>query len=149
MVAKVKWVNSWRDIPKDVRERNYVDYQLHGLYDKPTNTIYGIRGKTSKADIEHELYHSKKKHPETPRVPSVFVINELQANMYAYNTTGQPKHILGKLRAIYNDLVKYKYKLTHKEALNLISQSLNKIQAPNSWHDDFKEASKQASRINK
>jgi hypothetical protein len=139
MPSKVKWVNSWKDIPKEVRERNQITAKthLHGLSDR--GVTYLIRGKSAPWVAEHEEYHHLKKHPSKERNPRDFALHELQATIYAYNKTGQPKHILSQLRAIYNDLRINIYKCNKSEALSAISSALKQIKAPSSWVEDYKK----------
>jgi hypothetical protein len=61
---KIKWVNSYRDIPR-WQERGLTS-SLHGFHERSTDTVYLIKGKSSKADEQHEIYHGIKKHPGMP-----------------------------------------------------------------------------------
>jgi len=146
MVVKVKWVNSWKDIPKDVRERNQITSKTHlvGLSDR--GITYLIRGKATKSTELHEEYHHIKKHPGKERNPKDFALHELQASMYAYNKVKQPAHILGQLRAIYNDLTINIYKCNKTDALSAICSALKQIKAPNSWVEDYKKLKNLACR---
>jgi hypothetical protein len=139
MVAKVKWVNSWRDIPEDARKRAKVDKgsTLVGLTDR--GITYLIRGKASKWMEEHEEYHNAKKHPAKERDYKMYVLHELEANMAAYNKYGQPKHILSHLRGIYNDIRFNVYQRTKQEALSAIGSALVKVKAPVGWKEDYQK----------
>lgn len=133
----VKWVNSYKEIPKEVLDRVYVDNgsTLIGLTDR--GTIYLIRGKAAKWVETHEKFHHVKRHPAKERDYRMFVLHELEANMSAYNKFGQPKHILSQLRGIYNDSRFNLYSCTKKESLSAISSALTKVHAPKSWREDF------------
>jgi hypothetical protein len=135
----VKWVDSWKDIPKNVRERHNVTSKTHlvGLSDGATT--YLIKGKAAKWTAEHEKYHNVKRHPMKERNPRDFVLHELQANMSAYKKVGQPKHMLSQLRGIYNDLRVNIYKCNKSEALSAIGSALKQIKAPESWVEDYKK----------
>jgi hypothetical protein len=137
MPIKTKWVDSWRDIPKDVRERNKIDSGTHlvGLADR--GTTYLIKGKATKWTGLHEEYHHIKKHPSKERTPESFALHELQATIYAYNKIGQPKHIIGQLRAIYNDLRFNIYDCNKAESFSILSKTLKQVNAPSSWKEDF------------
>lgn len=139
MVAKVKWVNSWRDIPKEVRDRAHVDKgsTLVGLTDR--GVTYLIRGKAAKWMETHEEFHHIKRHPAKERDYKIYVLHELEANISAYNKHGQPKHMLSQLRGIYNDIRFNVYQCTKREALSAISSVLKQIKAPSSWVEDYKK----------
>jgi hypothetical protein len=139
MIAKVKWVNSWKDIPKAARDRAHVDSgsTLVGMTDK--GIIYLIKGKASKWMETHEEFHLIKKHPGRERDYKIYVLHELEANMAAYDKYSQPKHILSHLRGIYNDIRFNVYQCTNREALSAIGHALRQVKAPDGWLKDYRK----------
>ncbi len=137
---KVKWVDSWRDVPCDDANST-----LAGYCNPKTGEIYAIRGRTSEASIEHEKYHVKKNHPEHPKDYRDFAVQEIEATKYAYDKIRKPSHIKEKLRAIINDIMKT-YKPTPNQCLSSVETALDKVDAPKTWIDDFKSVVKEANK---
>lgn len=148
MPVKKIWVSSWRDIPKSILEKNKVKSgaSLRGIVDK--NTIYLIRGKSDESIAKHEEFHIKKRHPSKEQNPRDYILHEMQANMYAYKETGQPKHILGRLRAIYNDIGYNVYKTSPQATLGMIKSVLIELKVPDTWKADFKELDRLVKKAN-
>ncbi len=130
---KVRWVKSWRELPGGTSSA-YGHVTSKGV-------IYGIKGKTTKADVEHEkahiaLGHSSKSYPTA----AGHVRQEIQATYVAYSKIGQPKHILSLLRGIYNDLAYREYRGAYKtpnKILKVIKTNLNRYPIPKEWKQDF------------
>lgn len=138
---KIKWVNSYRDIPR-WQERGLTS-SLHGFHERSTDTVYLIKGKSSKADEQHEIYHGIKKHPDKPHNPYDFIDQEIKATLYAYNKTGQPQHILGQMRGIHNSMIRI-YPTSTNRIIDMIGISLKRNNAPVTWLQDFKKAQTEA-----
>jgi hypothetical protein len=130
----IKWVDSWRDIPAPDADKS-----MSGYYDHNTDTIYAIKGITTPADLEHEKYHSIKKHGDIPTNPEIFVSDEFEASKYAYDKIRTPRHILMILRATFNDLTINEYKLKPSEAMDIIHKQLLAINPPQEWLNDYKK----------
>ena len=131
---EVKWVKSWREIPG----------ATSGVYGHvtPKGTIYAIKGKTSKADVEHEKAHIALGHLKKKRFPtaSAHVREEIDATYYSYKRTGQPNRILSRLRALYNDLAWREYSGQYKEPrqiVKVIRDALKRHPIPISWKRDY------------
>ena len=132
---KVIWVDSWRDI-KSCKDR---DSTLRGFADNEKRCVYAIRDVSPKYVVDHEKYHVRKNHPEYPRDYRDYIRMELEANKYTYDLYGKPLHLLSKLRAIFNDIVRRKsYRATPKQIVGSIESSLHSIDAPKSWLADLK-----------
>ena len=132
--ANVVWVDSWRDIPV---VGNRWDSSIKGYFDPNTNTIYAIKGITTKAEVEHEKYHSLKGHEGIPKDPAVFARREFEAHKYAYDKIGQPKHIKMTLRGIFDEITENTYTVAPKEAIAIIEEEFNRVNPPEAWIDDF------------
>ena len=132
---KIKKVKSWKETP-------HPEYpaSVSGFADLPTDTIY-IREDTPLSDIEHEKYHMIKRHPDKPRDPAKYAEQEIQADLYAYHRTGNPKHILRKLRATFNDLTFREYEIgtvSPNRAKMIIKEILFETPGvPTSWKEDY------------
>ena len=137
MIVKVKWVDSWKDIPKAARDRAHVDSgsTLVGMADR--GIIYLIKGKAAKWMESHEEFHLIKKHPGRERDYKMYVLHELEANIYAYSIHRLPKHILAHLSGIYNDIRFNVYQCNNREALSAINNALKQVKAPKSWFEDY------------
>lgn len=140
---KIKWIESYKEIPKSVRESADVDKgasfnSLIGLAGDD-GVIYLVKGKATEATLEHEKFHLMYNHPHKERDPKMFVLHEIQANAYAYNKTKKPKHMLAQLRGIYNDICFNTYDIDERKALVFIYSALSRTKAPDSWKDDFQK----------
>lgn len=130
---KVTWVDSWRDIPC----KNPI-HSLHGWSDPKTGEIYAIRGVTSKADVEHEKYHTMKRHPDKPRNYRDYALQEIEATKYSYDKVGQPAHIKEKLRGIINDMMPtYEYNVKLSQIIESLKDALDAVIAPKTWYQDL------------
>jgi len=129
---KVKWVDTWRDLP---RGASNIPAQISN------GVIYGVKGKATKADIEHEKAHVKLGHLKVKNItPARHVKEEIDATFYAYKKTGQPVHILNILRGIYNDLAFREYSGKYKtpqEILRTIRAALKRHNIPLVWKRDY------------
>ena len=141
---KVKWVDSWRDI-KPCKDR---DSTLRGYADLNKREVYAIRDVSPEYIVEHEKYHVRKRHPEYPRDYRDYILLEMEANKYTYGQCGKPRHILSKLRAIFNDVIRWKnYRATPKQVVAGIESSLHSIDAPKSWFSDFRRLKAEVRRV--
>ena len=143
----IKWINSYKDIPKDIRKKYHIgsNDNLVGLANE--EVVYAIRGRATEATVLHEMFHIIKKHPIKERDPKNFVLHELQAHMYGYSQIKQPKHLMGELRANYNDLCFNVYKCSSKFALTAVHDSLVKVKAPSTWMSDYKRLVKEVEKV--
>lgn len=136
---KVVWVDNAKDIPLKARESSYI-YKLSDLAGlRDGNTLYLVKGMAGKWVEYHELYHHIKRHPAKPKNPKDYVLHELEANLYAYEKTGMPRHILMHLKGIWQDLAFNVYSLGGYRAIILIGQALREVNAPQSWMADYKK----------
>jgi len=135
--AKVVWVNSWRDIPLPITGKGWGSI-VKAYHDPNTNTIYAIKGVTTKAQLEHEKYHSLKGHEGIPADPVVFVRREFEAHKYAYDKIGQPKHIKMTLRGIFDDITETTYTVAPREAIAILEKEFNRVNPPETWREDFR-----------
>lgn len=145
MNKKLKWVDSWRDIPEAELIKGHVEKgQRSGLVGlNGEKAIYLVRGKATEATALHEQYHQMKKHPAKERDPKAYVLHELQAQMYAYNKLHQPTHIQSHLRAIYRDINSDMYSLSGVKALSCILSALRAVKAPPAWFKDYEKLSQE------
>jgi len=134
----IKWIKSYKDIPLETRKKAHIDRKdnLVALADDD-GIIYAIKGKATEASVLHEMFHLIKKHPTKPRDPKTFVLQELQAHMYGYSQLKKPRHLIGELRANFNDLCFNVYKCSSKDALTAMHDSLVKVKAPPTWMSDY------------
>ena len=144
---KIVRVRSYKNIPH-YKERG-INSRTTGYHEPRTDTIYVISGKTPQSDIEHEIYHSKKRHPDKPRNPVNYVKHELEADLYAYRRTGSPKHIKGTLRGILYAIHSELYKVNARRAISIIRSVLYNLNVPSSWRDDFKGLCSEVERMGK
>jgi homoserine trans-succinylase len=133
---KVIWVDSWRDI-KPCEDR---DSTLRGYADNERRCVYAIKDVSPEYVVEHEKYHVRKNHPEYPRDYRDYIRMELEANKHTYDLYGKPRHILSKLKAIFNDIMRRKsYRATPKQIVGAIESSLHSVDAPKAWFADFRK----------
>lgn len=132
---KIVRVGSYKNIPR-YNERG-INSDTTGYHDPRTGTIYVIKGKTPKSDIEHEVFHSKKRHPDRPRNPIDYVRHELEADLYAYRRTGNPKHIKRTLGGIFYVIHQELYEVDKRSALSIIRSVLYSLGVPNAWKEDY------------
>lgn len=133
MKPKIHHVNSYRDIP------TAKDPTMQGFSIPKTGDIYAIKGKTTEGYLQHEIYHVKHNHPVKPRDFRDFIDQEIKASYYAYKTVRQPKRIMGVLRAIFNDVTSNIYNATPYQAMFAIRASLNRLELPSGWRNDYKQ----------
>lgn len=138
------WLKNFKDMPKDLD----LTTGSVGGYDAKTNTVYLVKGVSPKSTEYHEKYHAIKRHPNKPRNPSAYALQEIEANLYAYKQCGQPKRILMRLKGIYNDLGA-DYNLRGKQIIPIIGRALLVHKdIPSGWMKDFEELKKQANKVN-
>ena len=132
---EIVWVDSWRDIPCE-----HPSPSLAGFTDTENDIVYAIRGKTNLVDLLHEQYHVIDDEG-IRRKPSNYVMDEIEATLYAYEQIGKPSHILQRLRGLYNDLTFRNFNLSRQEALKTIREELFKLDVPETWKDDYQRLS--------
>jgi hypothetical protein len=134
------WLKSFKNMPKNLD----LTAGSVGAYDAKTNTIYLVKGVSPESTGFHEKYHSVKRHPNKPRNPSAYALQEIEANLYAYKQCGQPKQILMRLKGIHNDLMA-DYGLTRRQVMAIIRKALlSQKDIPSRWMKDFEELKKQS-----
>lgn len=130
----VKWVKTWRDLPSNPASNSIAQTSGKGV-------IYAVKGKATKADIEHEKGHIKLGHLKRKTItPLAHVKEEIDATYYAFKRTGQPTHIYSILSGIYNDLAFREYSGKYKtpqEILRVIRNALKRHPIPITWKRDF------------
>jgi len=129
--AEIVWVDSWKEFPREDK-----DSTIKAYYDHEENKIYAITNVTTKAEIEHEKYHSTENSEGLAEAPSDFVKSELAAHKYAYEKIGAPKGIIEKLRGIYNEM-RTNYDVDPHEAWAMLERELERINPPESWKADI------------
>jgi len=138
--GKVKWVDKYQDIPEGM-EPTRDDL---ALVDTETGRIYAIKGKTRIEDLEHEFGHVALGHSnKNPRNPNQYIREELEAELYAYQRVGRPKHITGYLRRLLYDLCEYEYKVSKQRGIKIIEKELFFLPVPREWEDDFYKVKKE------
>ncbi len=130
----VKWVETWRDLPHEPASNVSAQTSSSGV-------IYAVKGKATKADIEHEKGHIKLGHLKRKIITPIWhVREEIDATYYAYKKTGRPVHIFDILSGIYNDLAFREYSgkyRTPQEILKVIRTALKRHKIPLTWKRDF------------
>jgi len=114
--------------------------ELHGDSARIQGKTIYVSKDTPRSDIFHEVGHSKLGHNvyKIPMSPSKYAHEEVEADIFAYNHTGYPRHIHMKLRAIFNDLTWREYKIPKMEALQYIKNAIYKQNTPEYWKEDYK-----------
>jgi len=140
---KVKWVKSWRDFPNPDKTSSQM-----GFSEAETGDVYAIKGVTSRAKVEHEKYHSIQGHPNKPYKAINHVDNEIKAYVYAFKQTGQPKHLLQVMKALFNDQTR-EYKTTPRTALLNIRKTFLKYEGryPETWQEDYSKLVKEYIKV--
>jgi hypothetical protein len=141
---KVHIVNSWRDIPGTERG----DSSLTGRSDPKTGDIYVVKG-ASAGVVEHERFHSIKRHPKVPKTYKIYLDNELEAYEYAWTKTKSPRRILSKLRGMYNSCLPYmrEGKVKPKEVIDYMKSKIFSLEVPDTWKEDFFKLEKEAKSL--
>lgn len=142
---KIHEVKSYKEIPKEV-DGTYQPKSIQGLSFPSEREMYVIKGKTSESWKQHEIGHIVKGHKESHYKPEVFVRQELVANLYAYDKTGSPKHILQHLKGIFNTLNR-DYKLSSSRALAIIRNEMGKLSIPDGWKKDYTDLEFEVRRV--
>ena len=124
---KVKVVNSYKQFPKAGRDK-----KIRGYSDPKTGNVWIKKG-TPKYVVEHELYHSMKRHPDKPRKYKDYLNQELEADKYAYDKTKQPKGMVRELTMLFNESIPYiqKKQATPKQVINHMKRNLK--DSPKNW----------------
>lgn len=134
---KVHQVKSFKSFPKD-EDGTPQDRSVKAVAYPSKREIYVVKGKTSESDKQHEIGHVVHRDAnDWPYKSEIFVRDELEASLYAYKKTGAPKHMLSRLRAIFNDLYRNHYKISAREALSTIGKELRRLPVPKSWLNDY------------
>ena len=139
---KIKRVKSWKETP-------HPEYpaSIKAFTDLPTHTIY-IKKSTPLHTIEHEKFHLLKRHPSKPRNPTEYAEQEIKAHLYTYHKTGKPTHILGELKATFNDLNYREYHLSPRQSLSIIRKVLlNNPGVPASYKEDYSKLLKECKKV--
>jgi hypothetical protein len=105
--------------------------------------IYVVKGKSGEDDLQHEIYHFVKKHPDHPRKASDYIKQELDADIYALEKTGQRVHNKPHMIAVAND-VNREYKMPMSKVLRIMSVEVKKPHIPKNWKKDFNHIAKRA-----
>lgn len=100
-------------------------------------TIY-VTSKTSKHSLEHEKGHYALGHNvlNYPAQARHYVREEIDANLYAYEKTGQPKGIITRLYGIFSE-VKHNYKIPTDLIVSYIREQIIRKEIPPKWKSDF------------
>jgi len=120
--------------------------ELHGDTARIEGKTIYISEDTPKSAVLHEVGHYKLGHNtiRNPIHPKKYAFEEVEADIFAYKQTGNPKHILMKLRAIYNDLTWREYHINRDEALRCIKRAIYSQKTPELWKTDYKMLVKEA-----
>ena len=92
--------------------------------------------KDAEAVKHHEIYHVKKRHPLNPRKASDYINQEIEANLYARDKTGQHRHIKHRIIGIAN-VVSEDYKMPIKKTVRMVAKEMKRNKVPKEWKDDF------------
>jgi hypothetical protein len=84
----------------------------------------------------HELYHVKKCHPLNPRKANDYISQEIEANLYAREKTGQHKHIKYRIIGIATSASE-DYKMPIKKTVRMVAKEMKRNNVPREWKDDF------------
>ncbi len=124
---KVKVVSSYKQFPKAGRDKD-----IRGYSDPKTGDVWVKKG-APRYVVEHELYHSMKRHPDNPRNYKDYLKQELEADKYAYKRTKQPKGMVGELTSLFNGSIPYirKKQATPKQVVNYMKSNLK--DSPKNW----------------
>jgi len=96
-----------------------------------------LRNDAPKNTEFHEIYHAKARHTK-PRNPRTFVRQEIDADKYAYENTGQPKHLERHCRGLFLGL-RDDYDIPPLQRLTIMRQEIMpRKDIPKTWKDDFK-----------
>lgn len=128
-MIRVKWVRpeDRKDIPKDV------EGFLEG------KKVILVEGRADSSTEEHEKAHIRLGHsPRRKLSPWEYIEDEVDAHLYTYKRTRQPKKIIDDLRGLWDSLIGH-WGLTPSKGLRVISgvfrSKENKI--PKQWKRDL------------
>lgn len=138
--GRVKWVEKYQEIPEGMEPSG----EDLALVDTATGRIYAIKGRTKIEDLEHEYGHVALGHgPRNPRSPNQYVREELEAELYAYQRVGRPKHIAGYLRRLLYDICEHEYKVSRRRGIKILEKELLALPLPDEWEEDFYKVKKE------
>jgi hypothetical protein len=146
---KVVWVDNWKDLPKHKGKGQEGESGWIGTSSARQNKIWLVKGKATAETEWHERYHLKKRHGQggLPKRSRDFLVHEIRADVYAFNHTGNPKHCLPVLRALYRSVGRI-YGIAPAQRLRDIRWALIQGKAPPAWMADFKNLEASVGKFN-
>lgn len=85
-------------------------------------------------EISEEI---KPEGEELPTDSRALARAELESHKYTYDRMNEPKHILGRLRAILNDMTIKEFAEEPHEAMSILTEEFDRINPPEAWREDF------------
>jgi len=97
-----------------------------------------ITSKTPSHSIEHEKGHYALGHDISgyPTQARTYIKEEIEANLYAYKRTGQPKGLYQRLLGIFVE-VRDNYNVKPEYILDYMKEYLKKYDVPDQWKKDY------------
>jgi hypothetical protein len=116
------------------------DSSLIGYSDPISGDIYIIKD-APQGVVEHERFHSIKRHPESPRTYRTFLDHELEAYEYAWKKSKSPSHIKAKFRGMFNSCASYikNGQATPRQVIQYMKKKLFSLDVPDAWKQDYNE----------
>lgn len=103
--------------------------------------IWLVKEESDIEDKEHEKYHFRKRHPDKPKNPKVYMRNELLANKYTQEKVHLPKSIDYKIVPIVKD-ISDRYKIPVSKSLRIMKSEVKKKDIPVKFKRDYNKAVK-------
>lgn len=133
--TKIIHIKSWEDIPPDACSVEDIQSGTKALADSRKRIVY-VKTDAPKDQLEHELYHVKKRHAGYPRSPEKYVQQEVDANIHTYKTLKKPKGIKRRIRFVALSLNK-DYGVPLDKGVAIVKKALKKDKnTPQRWIRD-------------
>ena len=129
--------------------------KVKGYKDKRANAqitqagIIEVCPKTTRGQIAHEEGHYVLGHnlKRIPKTPSIYARQEIDASVYAFKKTGQPKRMKSTMRAIYNDLTHYEYNESSKKAESTMDKIIKRKGTPAHFKKEWESVRKEIKKV--
>lgn len=137
---KIIYVKSWKDIPLENADRN-----TRGMT-SPDGTIYIVKGKYTKKELEHEKFHLKQGH-RWPKTPEKYIAQERDAELHTLKKLGGPARNISLMR-MWMYYIANNYDITMKKASSIIKESLDEAKdVPEGWKKSAKKLLEESAYI--